>query len=199
MNLLTAPLPKTVIIAGKECPINTNFRISIQFELLMQDGDLEEQEKVTRAIKLYYPEMPENIQEACGQLIWFYRCGKDEDTGEGEDADPGDGKKVYDFEYDADYIYAAFLEQYGVDLTSIKYLHWWKFRAMFRALDDSCEFVKIMGYRGMRIPSKMPKEQKAFYRKMKRIYALPLPEGERQKNDAITQALMNGGDLRGLL
>ena len=70
---------------------------------------------------------------------------------------------------------------------------------MFWGLDDNCEFVKIMGYRGMKIPSKMPKEQKAFYRKMKQIYALPLPKDEQQKNDAITAALMNGGDVSGLL
>lgn len=45
----------------------------------------------------------------------------------------------------------------------------------------------------------MPKEQKAFYRKMKRIHALPLPKDEQEKQDAITEALMNGGDLTGLV
>ncbi len=198
MNLLTDALPEAVTVAGTVYPIRTDFRVSVEFELLAQDPAVQEKDKVLRALDLYYPQIPKDIQVACGQLIWFYRCGKQEaQDGDGEDS--GDGRKVYDFEHDADYIYAAFLEQYGIDLTKAKHLHWWKFRAMFRGLDDNCEFVKIMGYRGMKIPSKMPKEQKAFYRRMKRIYALPLPEKEQQKNDAITEALMNGGDVSSLL
>lgn len=34
---------------------------------------------------------------------------------------------------------------------------------------------------------------------MKRIHALPLPKDEQEKQDAITEALMNGGDLTGLV
>lgn len=197
MGLLTGELPDTVSVAGAEHPIRTDFRISIEFELLVQNHNIQEKDKILRALSLYYPRIPGDIKGACEKLIWFYRCGKEE-SGQDE-TDLSDSRRIYDFDYDADYIYAAFLEQYGIDLTGIEHLHWWKFRVMFWGLDDNCEFVKIMGYRGMKIPSKMPKEQKAFYRKMKQIYALPLPKDEQQKNDAITAALMNGGDVSGLL
>lgn len=200
MNLLTEPLLKTVEIEGNLYPIDTNFRTSIRFELLMQDGEIADKEKIIRALKLYYPKIPPNIQAACEKMAWFYRCGREENTRQAEDGEEiVETKRIYDFSYDDDYIYAAFLGQYGIDLQEVKHLHWWKFRAMFRALNDSCEFVKIMGYRGMNISAKMPKEQKAFYRKMKRLHALPLPKNEQQKVDAVTKALMNGGDVSGLL
>lgn len=199
MGLLTGDLPDTVSVAGAEYPIRTDFRVSIEFELLVQNHNVQEKDKTLQALRLYYPQFPKDIKEACEKLIWFYRCGKEEAEQDDSDPEPADSRRVYDFSYDSDYIYAAFLEQYGVDLADVKHLHWWKFRAMFWGLSEDCEFVKIMGYRGMKIPSKMPKEQKAFYRKMKRIYALPLPKDEQQKNDAVTEALMNGGNVSGLL
>lgn len=200
MNILTDPLPKTVAVGGEKYPINTDFRASIRFELLMQNASLPDSDKALKALELYYPRAPCDAQGACDGMLWFYRCGREETKRQEESGDGGgEPRRVYDFAYDADYIYAAFLAQYGVDLQETAHLHWWKFRAMFRALDETCEFVKIMGYRAMRIPAKMPKEQKAFYRRMKRIHALPLPKDEKEKQDAITKALMNGGDLSGLL
>ena len=51
----------------------------------------------------------------------------------------------------------------------------------------------------MDISSDLPKEQAKFYKRMKRLYALPKSQSETEKNKAIENALMNGGDLTGLL
>lgn len=51
----------------------------------------------------------------------------------------------------------------------------------------------------LKITDDMPESQKSFYRKMKRMHALPLPKGEEELQDAIEEALMNGGDLTGIL
>ena len=107
--------------------------------------------------------------------------------------------RVYSFEYDDDYIYAAFMTQYGIDLQDIEYMHWWKFRAMFNSLTNQNEFVKIMEYRSIDLKDDMPKEQKSFYRKMKRIHALPSMDDEDERTNAIAEALMGDGDLSGLL
>lgn len=56
-----------------------------------------------------------------------------------------------------------------------------------------------MEYRSVDINANMTKEQRDFYRKKKELYALPLPVDEEEKVDAIAEALMNGGDLTGLL
>lgn len=45
----------------------------------------------------------------------------------------------------------------------------------------------------------MSQEQRQFYRKMKRQFALPLPKSQREKLSAIEQALLHGGNLSKLL
>lgn len=212
MNMLIDLLPEYVELGDAEYPINTDFRVSILFELMMEDDSVPDDQKAINAIKLYYPQFPPAplLGEAVDALLWFYRAGKEEKKvrrvakSDGADENAEDDfddyiKRIYSFEYDDDYIYSAFLSQYRIDLQDIEYLHWWKFRAMFRALDEDCQFCKIMGYRSIKINNSMTKEQKAFYRRMKVVHALPVPQEELERTEAITQALLNGGDLTGLL
>ena len=197
MNMLLNTLPRIVFIDGRKYKINSDFRTSIKFELLMQNKDLSKNEKLIKALKLYYPIIPKNINMAIEKIIYFYKAGKEDKEVKGI------GNKVnniiYSFEYDDDYIYSAFLSQYGIDLNSIKYLHWWKFKALFKSLNNSNEIVKIMEYRAIDLNQIKDKEQKEFYRKMKKIYEIPLPKDEKEKLNAIENALMNGGDLSKIL
>lgn len=197
-NILLDILPETVDIDGIEYRINSDFRISILFELLMQDDELGKRQKLVQGLQLYYPEIPHNVTMAVDKMIWFYRCGKETGSG-GHGSGSGRAKQIYSFEHDDDYIYAAFLEQYGIDLQDIKELHWWKFRALFRGLSEDTEFVKIMGYRSVKITSKMSKEQREFYKKMQSIHALPITDAERKADELLTEALLNGGDITGLV
>lgn len=202
MNIILDVPPESVEIDGAEYPINWDFRTSIMYELLVQDDEVPDEMKPIEALKLYYPRIPRNRIAAIEKIIWFYRCGKIDNPGitKRTTEESGDHQKpVYSFDHDADYIYSAFMGQYGIDLSIIKKLHWWKFRALFKSLDEKCEFVKIMGYRSMKITGKMPKEQRAFYKKMQTIYALPASKKEREQNDKLIEALMNGGDLTGLV
>ena len=198
MNMLIDLLPETVEIGGVDYRINSDFRTSILFEMLVTDEELEAKDKVIPALRLYYPEIPPDIGEAVDKILWFYRCGKKEkktsESGEGAPPEP-----VYSFDYDDDYIYAAFLEQYGIDLQDVENLHWWKFRALFKGLMDDTEFVKIMGYRSIKISNSMSKEQRKFYNEMKRIHALPRSEKEEQMEAMLLEALQNGGDISGLV
>ena len=207
-NLLIDYLPTRVNVGGVEMDIQSDFRTALLFEMLMDDGSVPAEDKGIQAIRLFFHSMPsteDEAQEYIDRIMWFYRCGKEpneymrarqEKREKQNDAD--DRSRIYDFRYDDDYIYAAFIQQYGINLNSIEYMHWWEFRALFKGLTGNTEFVKIMEFRGMKITDSMSKEQKSYYRKMKRIYALPIPKEERERMDAITEALMNGGDLKSL-
>ena len=46
---------------------------------------------------------------------------------------------------------------------------------------------------------RVPDGQKEWYRKMKRMYALPLSKEEDDRQAAIENALLNGGDMTGVL
>lgn len=191
MSILIDLVPTTINIDNKEYEINSDFRTSILFELLMQDNSMGDKDKMLMALKLYYPVIPENINEAIEQMLWFYRCGKDIRKSNGN----GKGKSVtqiYSFDYDDDYIYAAFMDQYGIDLQDIEYLHWWKFKAMFKSLKEDNEIVKIMGYRSMDLSKIKDKEQKSYYKKMQELYKIPISKDEDRKLKEIEEALLNG-------
>lgn len=199
MNLLLDQLPTTVTIDNKEYRINTNFRISILFELLIQDVDLNEEEKLIRALELYYPIIPRNLNEAVEKILWFYSCNKEIKQSKGTGITKN--TQIYSFKYDDDYIYAAFLAQYGLDLQCTEHLHWWKFKAMFKALKGDDEIVKIMGYRAINLSKIKDKEQKAYYKNMKELYKLPsnVSKDTMKKINDIEEALLNTGDLTNIL
>lgn len=198
MNILVDLLPIAVEIDNKNYEINSDFRTSILFELLMQDSSIGEEDKIITALELYYPVIPENINEAIEQMLWFYRCGKEITSSKGN----GKGKSVtqiYSFEHDDDYIYAAFVDQYNIDLQDIEYLHWWKFKAMFNSLKEDIKIVKIMEYRSMDLSKIKDKEQKAYYKRMKDLYEIPISKDEDRKLKEIEEALLNGKDINKIL
>ena len=192
MNLLIDLLPTTINIDEKEYGINSDFRTSILFELLMQDSSVDDGDKIIMALNLYY------WKEAIEKILWFYRCGKDIELSKGK----GKGKsdiQIYSFEHDDDYIYAAFIDQYGIDLQDIDQLHWWKFKAMFKSLKENNEIVKIMKYRSMDLSKIKDKEEKAYYKKMQNLYKIPVSKNEQEKLDEIEKALLNGEDISKLV
>ncbi len=197
MNLLIDDLPRVIYINDKEYAINWGFRTAILYEMLMFDNEVSPKEKPIRALRLFYPTIPEDWKEALEGIQWFYRCGEEE-LGAKKKRGRTTQERIYSFDHDASYIYSAFLGQYSIDLNEVERLHWWKFKALFQGLNEDCALCKIMGYRAMDLES-VGKEQKEFYRKMKEQYRIPLSKSEAEKQDAIEQALLNGGDLTGLL
>lgn len=200
MNILIDLLPTSIEINKREYDINSDFRTSILFELLMQDNSIKKEDKLIMGLNLYYQEVPPKKywEEATEQILWFYRCGKDMMTSKGK----GKGKsdiQIYSFEHDDDYIYAAFIDQYRIDLQDIEYLHWWKFKAMFKSLKEDNKIVEIMKYRGIDLSEIKDKEQKAYYKKMKDIYKIPISKDEQEKLEEIERALLNGEDVSKLL
>lgn len=205
MSLLTSKLPRSILIDDIEFHLNTNFRNSIIFEELILNEDISKEEVQEKAIKLYY-EQPiiEKFKPAALQgIIWFYSCGRPEEEiqGKKESHDNIKSSDIYSFKYDDEYIYSAFLDQYGVDLQDVDYLHWWKFKAMFKSLKSDNKIVEIMGYRSMDLNPIKDNGQKAFYKKMKDLYKLPeiINRDEFEKQKAIEEALLNGGDLSTIL
>lgn len=201
MNILIDDIdyPDQVEVNGRMYEIRTDFRTSVLFEIMMQDDTLDNRAKVRKGLDLYYPVIPDDLNGAVDTVLWFYRCGREETMVQKRMASRRGKNQVYSFEHDAGLIYAAFLMAYNIDLQDIRYMHWWRFRYLFNSLPKDCEFVRAMEYRSMDISDKMPKEQKEWYKKMKRLYALPLSKEEDNRQTAIENALLNGGDLTGVL
>jgi hypothetical protein len=180
-NIILDALPET----SNGLRINSDFRVSILFELLMQDNQINEKDKLELALDLYYVEEIKDVNTAFANIIYFYACGKKHK----ESQDAEQHKQIYSFEYDAEYIFSAFLSQYNLDLNSIKYLHWWKFKALFNSLNEDHLFSKIMGYRLMELSKIKDKEQRKYYRDLKIKYRLPDQRNKRDKEREFANAL----------
>lgn len=211
--------PMSVDVGGLSYAIDPDFRTMIEVENLITGKDVTEEQKAFaeeimifnpdisfdaactnakyyEALRLFYKEnIPDALEEAIEKLVWFYGCGKQEQAA-------GRGKKpLYSYRYDFDYINAGFLQDYKIDLLEVEFLHWWKFVSLFSALRDDCKIREIMGYRGADTKG-MDKEQKRFIREKQKLYALPtegLSEEEKELKEKVRYALLNGGDVSGIL
>ena len=174
-NLLIDTLPDTVEVDGSVFPIRSDFRIGILFELMISDRELSDKEKLGQMLTLYFVnEIPENLEEAIEQILDFYACGKKRRKKDSsKEKRKGISSPVYSFEHDDGMIFAAFFDQYGIDLNDIEHLHWWKFKAMFDALKEDNEIVKIMSYRATDLSTIKDKHERSRIARLKAIHAIP--------------------------
>lgn len=214
--MIRRELPVLVDIGSETYKIDADFRTIMNIEgiifgkevtddqrkfakEMMKEVDIEEKDAIQNAkyydaLKLFYKDnVPDDLEEAMEKMLWFYSCGK-------EDKQSKTKKKVISFEYDFDYINAGFMQDYKIDLFEVDFLHWWKFMSLFSALHDDCKICEIIGYRGAELKN-FDKEQRKRVREMQKIYALPddMSKEEKKRQDEITQILLNGGDLSGIL
>lgn len=99
------------------------------------------------------------------------------------DGKPSDGPRAFDFGQDSKYIYAAFVQAYGIDLYDQRdKLHWWKFIALFNALPSDTLMAEIMRIRTQPIPAatKYNGEEIRSLIKAKAAYRLEISEAERE-------------------
>lgn len=135
IDLTRKALPNTVTVDGKAFSINTDFRVWIRFEI-----DLAKRAQPIEVGYIFRSEIP----KACSieELLEFARPRDELPRIIGH----GSGDPVIDYEYDSDYIYAAFRGQYGIDLLT-EDMHWHVFLALIKGLNDSTRMREIMGYR----------------------------------------------------
>lgn len=192
MNIITDGLPDCVEIDGEIFHINTDFRVWVKIELLFSD-DVPEGYRLPLALALAFDVIPENKEEAAEALLAFYSGGKNtEKKPSGKKKKSRKNRRIYSFEYDSEYIYAAFLQAYGIDLADVQ-MHWFKFKALFAALPDECLMSKIMGWRALEITKDMPEASRKRYAELKETYRLPLSQTEEEKIRAAKEFLMGGG------
>jgi len=80
----------------------------------------------------------------------------------------------YDIRYDGDYIYASFLQAYGIDLFDVQgELHWKKFNALLSGLPEGTKFMEVVKIRKWKPQKGDSAEYKEEMRKLQKDYALP--------------------------
>lgn len=136
MDLTQKALPNTVVVGGKAFSVYTDFRLWMRFEIAV--SKLKHGERLDVSC-LFKNDMPAYCDLT--ELFSFSRP---------ESLLPRPVHRnsaiVFDYELDAELIYAAFFGQYSIDLFEAD-LHWHKFLALLKGLNDSTVLSKVIGYR----------------------------------------------------
>lgn len=87
---------------------------------------------------------------------------------------------ILDFEEDGDYIYASFMQEYGIDLLDVQgKLPWKKFLYLFNGLSADTKIKQVMRIREMEVPPFNGKNARQIQEinELKSYYALPVKGG----------------------
>lgn len=80
----------------------------------------------------------------------------------------------YDIRFDGDYIYASFLQAYGIDLFDVQgELHWRKFNALLSGLPEGTKLMEVIKIRKWKAQKGDSAEYKEEMRRLQKDYALP--------------------------
>ena len=101
-------------------------------------------------------------------------------------AKSSNGEKVFDFCCDKNLIYAAFLQQYRINLFYDK-LHWWEFLSLLSCLDENTALMRVIGYRSVDCSKIKDENKKRFFRKMKKRYQLKQEIDDNSIADILTK------------
>lgn len=153
-------------------PISADFRNMIQVDLILREEGVPDAEKTLAALSQLYPEIPADLEQAVRGLVWFFSRGGQEtgESGKGPEGGPAP-PRAFDYDQDANLIYAAFYATYGISLTTVEFLHWWEFLALFEGLPEDTLIKRVMYWRTANL-SELPKEARKHVRKMRSLFAL---------------------------
>lgn len=146
MNVLYSEFPESVTVNGVEYPIVTDFRDWIKFCDLTETDEVNGADKALIMLDWYIEQVPPDLKKAIltlGEFLAAYPLYEN-NAGVTKSNSP---QKAYSFSQDAGDIFSAFLTCYGIDLSTVDYLHWWKFRTLFDSLPNDCEIKQKMYYR----------------------------------------------------
>ena len=167
-------------------PISADFRNMIQVDLILREEGLPDAAKTMAALEQLYPQVPEDLELALKGLVWFFSRGAQ--TG-GESEGPGAGEpplRAFDYEQDANLIYAAFYATYGISLTTVEFLHWWEFLALFEGLPEETLIKRVMYWRTVNL-AELPKEERKHVQKMRALFALKAQPGAALRPEELEQ------------
>ena len=162
IDLTKKALPNTVMVGGKAYSIYTDFRLWMRFEIAVSKLKFGEKIDISYLFKNDRPDYCD-----LRELFVFSRP---------KSLLPRQISHsnviAIDYEIDSDLIYSAFLGQYGIDLCEVEELHWHKFLALIRGLNESTKLREVMGYRCY---EKSTDKNKDVYEELRRAWEIEPP------------------------
>lgn len=175
MGFLTDYEDSTVLFRGREYRLDLSYDSVLNVQRMFREKKLDGTDMLVASLRILG--IPE---KDIRQLDWQGRSGLLEQICQEKITTrprPRIGKqqKLFDFEDDGEYIYASFLQDYGMDLIEQQgRLPWQRFIALFQGLSDKTKIKEVMRIRGMELPAPDRNNQKEIQNLMelKAYYAL---------------------------
>lgn len=140
--------PSEILIGEDQYPIKTDFATWIKFDAILRDENIKTDgyilfELIKRLV--FVSDIPqEDIEIILKALFDFYNLNRTQKEFKGALAK----EQIYDFREDWNYIFAAFMQQYSINLYDCESMHWFEFKALFDCLKGTT-FNTVMDIRGM--------------------------------------------------
>lgn len=180
MNFFYEAFPDTVNIRGKNFSIITDFRDYIRLLDMLKCEELNTYQKMA-ILEDYFLDEITIDDDAIGALTGFVIMDLDsqdkdlneDDSDEDNSEQSGAKKNLFSYEIDYPFILSGFLRDYGIDLETVDYMHWWKFRMLFDGLSEDTEIKQRIIYRGINLSDIKDKEERKRIAKIQRRIQLP--------------------------
>ena len=197
MNVFYEGLPEVLVIDGKEYPIITDFREWLRFSDMLK-SDIPQNYKLEFLEDMFLEDIPpiysledmDLVMKAITDFLSLsaleFPVWQQEKESIEVFEDEGVKKAIY-YEQDAPYIISAFQREYQMDLLSVEYLHWWKFRMLLDGLSEESQIEKRIYWRTCNV-SKMDKKERMEILRIRR--KITIPEEEYVDDEDIGNAFM---------
>lgn len=198
MNVFYEDLPDTLEINGKTYSIITDFREWLSFSDMLK-SDIPPELKLEFLADMFLEDVPRLYSEKDIEVVMdaitsflsladleFHDLQFDEQEKEAAEEEEPIKRAIY-YEQDAPYIISAFLREYQIDLLSVKYLHWWKFRMLLDGLSEESQIKKRIYWRTCDV-SKMDKKERMEILRIRR--SITIPEEEYVRDEDVGNAFM---------
>lgn len=169
MNLFYENYPLSVEVHGKNVRIVTDFREYIRLMDMLKDESLGSMDRIY-LLSMYFLEPIRIDQDAIFALMSFIGMNHASVPGVRSEVKQN---PVFSYEIDYPYILSGFLHDYGIDIESVKYLHWWKFRMLFDGLSEDTEIKKRIMYRSVDLSTVKDKDERKRISRIQQQIALP--------------------------
>lgn len=185
MSFITERPAEKIILKGSVYRVNPAFDVILDIQNLYKEDELSAVDKLDTALTMLGISklrlMKLDIQDKAELLEEIYKqCVNIKQRPEVRKQGP----PVLDFDEDAEYIYASFMSDYGIDLVEQQgKLSWRKFVYLFQGLTDSSKIKEVMRIRSMELPepTRYNQKQRQNISELKSYYALPVKGGGGQE------------------
>lgn len=193
---ISRKLPDTYIIGDKVYSLNLAYNVVLKVLELMRDKGIDDLSKLRTSLFLLLGEdvskslSVDEMDAICEDLFERFIMFGNEDEQVVRDikgniipkeiieksktqSEEEDDQPLYDITKDGEYIYAGFLQAYGIDLYEVQgKLHWHKFNALLVSLPSDTKFMEVLRIRAWKPSKGDSSEYKKQMRKQQEIYRL---------------------------